>query len=240
MAWQSGITAKPLDLAKKSKKSKQKRIPILGFVAFGLLCLALAYGGWHIFQNRYAIRGIDVSRYQGEIEWEKLDQSEVSFAFVKATEGTTLVDPKYVANRKGAKAAKIPMGAYHFFLPAISGKAQAQHFLKHYKPEKGDLPPVLDLEETNDQSAAKIRTEALIWLQTVEKAIGRKPIVYTLPHFASSYLDSKLSEYPLWVVDLNWFTPSESLGWKSWTFWQYKHTGRLDGIVGDQKTDDDI
>jgi lysozyme len=124
-------------------------------------------------------------------------------------------------------------GAYHFFRPGVDGKTQALNFLANYHPKPGDLPPVLDIEETDGQSATEIRKEAKAWLRTVEQSIGAKPIVYTLPHFANSYLDGELSQYKLWVVDLGWFWPAKSKGWDAWTFWQYKHTGRLEGISGD-------
>ncbi len=218
-------------MAKKRKKSKKGSF--WGFVALGFLLLILGFGGWKVFQNRYAIRGIDVSHYQGEIKWEKVKKADVAFAFVKATEGISLVDAQYERNRAQTTEIKLPFGAYHFFRPSLSGKQQAKHFLKTYKPLKGDLPPVLDLEETDGQSAKKIRKEALAWLKAVEKSTGVKPIVYTLPHFASSYLNGALSEYPLWVVDLGWREPADSKGWKSWTFWQHKHTGRVSGIKGD-------
>ncbi|HEX2898860.1 MAG TPA: glycoside hydrolase family 25 protein [Bacteroidia bacterium] len=200
--------------------------------AFALLA-SMAAGGWWLWKNRYPIKGIDVSRYQGKIDWRKVKAAGYRFAFIKATEGTDYVDPYFAVNWDEAGDKGVVRGAYHFFRPGQDGKAQAEHFLKHLQVRKGDLPPVLDLEVTDDATAAAIRREALEWLQTVENATGMKPIVYTLPHFADSYLDSKLARYPLWVVDLTLFRPSASLGWPNWTFWQHSHRGRVDGIAGD-------
>lgn len=197
----------------------------------------IGYGGWLLWQNRYPIRGIDVSRYQGQIDWGKVKSAGIRFAFIKATEGTNFVDPYYAVNWDGAADHKVVRGAYHFFRPAQDGKAQAEHFLKRLHLSEGDLPPVLDLEVTDDVTAQAIRREALEWLETVEKATGMTPIVYTLPHYANSYLEGKLSKYPLWVVDLTFLWPSAAQGWSGWTFWQRSHHGSVDGIPGDVDLD---
>jgi lysozyme len=198
-----------------------------------LVFAGIAAGGYWLWSNRFSIKGIDVSRYQGNINWTQVKQAGIRFAFIKATEGTDYVDPNFAANWREAKEKGVARGAYHFFRPAQDGKTQAEHFLKHLDFAKGDLPPVLDLEVTDDVNATAIRREALEWLETVEKATGKRPLVYTLPHYARSYLDGKLAKYPLWVVDLTFLWPSESPGWESWTFWQHSHRGRIKGIEGD-------
>lgn len=203
-----------------------------------LLLAGLGAGGWWWMHNRFAVRGIDISHYQGTIDWAAVRRDGIDFAFIKATEGTTNVDEQFTTNWHGAKEAGLARGAYHFFRPTLDGKAQAQHFLAHVKYTKGDLPPVLDLEVTDDATAAAIRREALAWCTTVEAAWGVKPIIYTLPHYADSYLDSKLAAYPLWVVDLDlWLWPSESEGWPNWTFWQHSHHGSVSGIQGEVDLD---
>ncbi len=200
-----------------------------------LLFLAgLGFVGWWWMRNRFEIKGMDISRYQGDIDWARVGAQGIDFAFIKATEGTTIVDPKFTANWKGASGAKVARGAYHFFRPTLDGKAQAAHFLAHVDYVKGDLPPVLDLEVTDDATASVIRREALAWCTAVEAAWHVRPIVYTLPHFAASYLEGKLKRYPLWVVDLGWnIWPSDALGWPKWTFWQHSHHGSIAGIQGD-------
>jgi lysozyme len=199
-----------------------------------ILIAGLGVAGWWWMHNRFAVQGIDISHYQGEIHWEAVRDDGVAFAFIKATEGTTLVDDRFAANWRGAGEAGIARGAYHFFRPTLGGAAQAQHFLAHVRYQKGDLPPVLDLEVTDDATAGAIQREALAWCEAVEQAWGVRPIVYTLPHYADSYLDSKFARYPLWIVDLGlrlW--PSTSKGWPKWTFWQHSHRGSIDGIAGD-------
>lgn len=206
-----------------------------GTIIVSLLLLGgVAAAGWWWWQNLFPIKGIDVSRYQTQINWDQVKRSGIRFAFIKATEGIEMVDPYFGVNWDEAKEIGIARGAYHFFKPAMDGTTQANHFLKHLHLENGDLPPVLDLEAIDNVGAVAIRREALEWLQTVEEATGMKPIVYTLPHYAKNFLDGKLSRYPLWVVDLGlWPWPSESPGWKKWTFWQHSHHGSLSGIDGD-------
>jgi lysozyme len=199
-----------------------------------LLVLAgIGAGGWWLWKNRFSIKGIDVSRYQGTIDWKKVKADGIRFAFIKATEGTTLVDPYFSVNWEGAEAHGVVRGAYHFFRPGLDGTVQAEHFLQRIQWAKGDLPPVLDLEVTDGVGAEVIRREALEWLTLVEKRTGRKPIVYTLPHYAKSYLNGKFGRFPLWVVDLNPFFPRGHDNWKTWTFWQHSHHGSVDGIEGE-------
>ncbi len=199
-----------------------------------VLLAGLGFGGLWWMRNRFEVKGIDISHYQGTIDWSELSQQDIDFVFVKATEGTSLVDAQFDAHWAGAKEAGIARGAYHFFHPDLDGAAQAEHFLSHVDYEKGDLPPVLDLELTDEASAARIQRESLEWCKAVEAAWGVKPIVYTLPHYANSYLDSKLKRYPLWVVDVAWLPwPRDAEGWPKWTFWQRSHHGSMPGIEGD-------
>lgn len=195
--------------------------------------MLLVYGAWHLIKNRYSVHGIDVSHYQGEIDWKQVRGDGIAFAYIKATEGRGIVDAEYLENIDAARKTGIATGAYHFFRADVSGKSQAEHFLKYYQAKKGDLPPMLDMETIDAQSAANIRKEAIIWLEIVKAKTGMKPFIYTLPHYANSYLQGKLSDYPLWVCDLDWFAPEACTGWKAWTFWQYKHTGSVAGINGD-------
>ncbi|MFN8398106.1 MAG: GH25 family lysozyme [Bacteroidia bacterium] len=206
--------------------------------AFGwLIALLILAGvgavGWWFWDNRFPIRGIDVSHYQGEIDWARVKADGIRFAFVKATEGVNNVDSTFAANMKGAKAAGVKRGAYHFFHPNLDGSEQAKHFLSQYTFKKGDLAPVLDLEVTDNVTATAIRREALEWLEAVESATGKRPIIYTLPHYARSYLDASFSKYPLWVVDLNPFLVRSTSHWTGWQFWQHNHHGGVDGIEGD-------
>ena len=204
-----------------------------------VLLAGLGFAGWWWLQHRFEVNGIDVSHYQGEIDWPSVKAAGIEFAFIKATEGIDNVDERFAENWEGASDANIAHGAYHFFHANLSGAAQAEHFLSHVTRHPGDLPPVLDLEITDNMTAATIRKEALVWCQAVEKAWEVKPIIYTLPHYANNCLDGKLSRYPLWVVDLGLISiwPADCEGWKQWKFWQHSHHGAVPGIDGEVDLD---
>ena len=151
------------------------------------------------------VKGIDVSQWQGKVRWEVVKHSGISFGYAKATGGITCTDPEFVNNWNGMREAGMPRGAYHFFYAHDAPQKQAENFIgalqkNTVKPD--DLPPVLDLEITDKMSKAQIAERAFVWLQVVEKALGKKPILYTDPGFANEYLtDPKFADYRLWVAD---------------------------------------
>lgn len=182
---------------------------------------------------RYSIHGIDVSRYQQAISWEtvtamKVQDIRLSFAFIKATEGNSRVDPFFKRNWKKAKNAGIVRGAYHFFLPSKDGKKQAQNFIKNVTLQSGDLPPVLDIEVSNGVPAERLRKELAVWLTTLETHYGIKPIIYTNVHFYQRYLQGYFDEYPLWVA--HYLEACKPRIERDWVFWQHSEQGRVNGI----------
>lgn len=180
-----------------------------------------------------SIRGIDVSDYQPDVDWQAVARGGILFSFVKATEGATFVAQTFARNWSAMKAAGIQRGAYHFFRPASSVQAQIDLFLKTVKLEPGDLPAVLDIETTGGLSAAELCDRAAIWLAAVEKATQMRPIIYTYPGFWDQLATARFADYPLWIAH---YTSAEQPwipgGWKSWTFWQYTDTGSISGVSG--------
>ncbi len=180
-----------------------------------------------------SIRGIDVSDYQSNINWQAVAQGGILFGFVKATEGGTLVSQTFARNWSAMKAVGIQRGAYHFFRPASDVQGQIDLFLKTVKLEPGDLPAVLDLETTGGLSTGELCDRAAIWLAAVEKATLMRPIIYTYPGFWDKLGTTRFADYPLWIAH---YTSAEQPwtpgGWKSWTFWQYSDTGSTSGIPG--------
>jgi lysozyme len=182
---------------------------------------------------RYSIHGIDVSRYQQIISWESVKEMQVSnirltFAFIKATEGNGNVDPFFKRNWRKAKDAGIVRGAYHFFICSKDGKKQAQNFIKRVTLESGDLPPVLDVEQTNGASETTIRKRVRDWLVTMEEYYGAKPIIYTNVYFYERYLQGHFDDYPLWVA--HYLEAHQPRIKRDWAFWQHSEQGRVDGI----------
>lgn len=185
------------------------------------------------------LKGIDVSYYQKTIDWTKVKAAGMEFAFIKATEGTTLTDLKFQQNWANAKKAGITRGAYHFFRAKSSLQGQIDNFLKALpKLETGDLPPVLDVEIPEQWSHLTVekRMELILgWTSAVEQALGLAPILYLSASFAGDVLksDSRLAQFPLWVAHYsNGTRPRVPKPWTRYTFWQYTDKGSVAGISG--------
>ena len=175
-------------------------------------------------------RGIDVSHYQGTVYWPGVFAAGIQFAFAKATEGLTWVDPQLATNWPAMKAAGLLRGAYHFYEPADDPASQAQHFLSTVKLEPGDLPAVLDVEINGGVSDGQLWSGVSTWLQVVQAATGRQPIVYTAPGFWNGNSpDLALTCHPLWLADYA-SEPTLPKGWSTWQFWQHSQTGTVPGV----------
>ncbi len=183
--------------------------------------------------KKHNIHGIDVSYYQGKIDWQKVkameeDEVRVSFAFIKATEGLLSVDPYFQRNWREAPKAGIKVGAYHFFRPKRSGLWQANFFLQTISIEKGDLPPVVDIESLDGVSAEEMRKELNAFIIQVEKRTKVRPIIYSGLKFYKDYLMGFYDDYPFWVA--HYHQPKLKLADKSWKFWQHSDRARINGI----------
>jgi lysozyme len=181
--------------------------------------------------------GIDVSHWQGTIDWGAARADGVEFAFIKATEGGDYTDPRFAANWAGARQAGVVRGAYHFFRPQTDAMAQAAHFLRTVTLAPGDLPPVLDVEVTDGRAADAIAAGVRTWLAEVERVTGRRPILYTRASFWTAQMGGGFNAYPLWVAHYGVSSPSIPAGWSGWTFWQHSDAGRVSGIGGDVDLD---
>jgi GH25 family lysozyme M1 (1,4-beta-N-acetylmuramidase) len=181
--------------------------------------------------------GIDVSHWQGTINWSQVKADGVAFAFMKATESTTYADPTMKTNFAGAQSVGIYRGAYHFARPkAATAIPQAKYFVSKVGSFSGAgvLPPVLDLESAGGMSVSGLRTWTSNFLTTVEDLTGRRPIIYVSPAFWEHYLGNStaFTRYPLWIAHYGVTSPRVPGGWSKWTFWQRTSTGRVDGIAG--------
>jgi lysozyme len=186
-------------------------------------------------------KGVDVSHYQGTINWANVHAAGIGFAFMKATENVDFVDPTYATNWAAAGQNGVVRGAYHFFRPAVDAVAQADYFLQHAgAPAAGDLPLTLDLEVTDGLGGAAVAQAALAFLARVEEQTGRTPIVYTSPSFFTSTLGSPsgFERYVLWIA--NWGVTCPNVpapAWNDWVFWQDADNGTVNGIPGAVDTD---
>ena len=176
------------------------------------------------------LSGIDVSKWQGTVDWKSVQQAGIAFAFARATYGSSEVDSCFNENWQGMKEAGIIRGAYHFFLAADDAAQQADFFIRTVGSlDPDDLPPVIDVEAAggvNSDLAASVQT----WLTTVEQGLGRRPIIYTAPSFWNENLTGGFGDYALWVAEYGVTSPRPVNGWANWTFWQYSSTGKVEGV----------
>jgi lysozyme len=178
----------------------------------------------------YEIHGIDVSRYQEKINWQEIsnfksgkDSLGITFAFVKATEGQSLLDIYFYYNWAETRKYNIIRGAYHYYKPNVNSSKQAAQFIKHVKLQTGDLPPVLDIEEIGKYGGANMKKGIKNWLRLVEKHYGVKPIIYTNASFYKQYLSGKeFQNYRFWIAHYTKTTPNVN---NNWIFWQYSDKG---------------
>lgn len=184
--------------------------------------------------SNFPIHGIDVSKYQNDIDWDEVksmqvDKVQINFAFIKATEGLGNVDRYFTRNWGKAQQANMIRGAYHFFLATKSGRAQAQKFINVVELETGDLPPVLDVEQTYGVPADKLRKNIKEFLETVELYYGVKPIIYTNVDFYNHFLKGDFDKYRLWVA--HYLQKDRPRITREWLFWQHSELGRVNGIL---------
>lgn len=178
------------------------------------------------------VRGIDASHHQGAIEWQSVADDGISFAYLKATEGTSYTDPTFAGHRAEAQGVGLKVGGYHYFQLCSPGVDQAVHFASVLGDLDGDdLPPAVDLELAGSCSVPPARdvllAEVRAFLEQVEAATEREPVVYLYPELEEEYgVAGALSDYRQWVRSLDG-RPS-----REWWIWQQTDSGSVDGIAG--------
>jgi GH25 family lysozyme M1 (1,4-beta-N-acetylmuramidase) len=186
------------------------------------------------------VKGIDVSYYQGSINWTSVKNDGVVYAFIRTSDGT-YHDPNFDTYWSGSRAAGIKHGAYHFFRPEDDPITQADYLLSKIggSLKADDLPPVLDVEVADGISAANIAAGVKRWSDHVEAAIGRKPIIYTGMYFwRDSVGNPDMHSDPLWHAQYTTAScPDIASTWPTWTLWQYTSTGAIAGISGSVDVD---
>jgi lysozyme len=193
------------------------------------------------FLDTDAVRGIDVSHFQGQINWAQVAAAGIQFCYVKATDGIAFSDVRFQANFGGSKAAGLRTGAYHFLRAGSDAEKQAESFL-HLVPtlDQGDLPPALDIEIADGTSGNAILDAAQVWLEAVENVLQRRPLIYTIASFWNSTLagSTRFEDYFLWIADYGARTaPRLPTGRTTYEIWQFSQTGSVPGIAGNVDLD---
>lgn len=225
-------------------KTKTKRLLLCAGVLLlaAALCAVLFLAGVLRLNtpsaSRYPVRGVDVSEYQGVVDWPTIEAQGIRFAFIRATEGSGYVDAAFAANWQAIAQTGILPGAYHFFSFDSPAETQAANFIAAVPPSAAMLPPVVDVElyaahKQTPPDADAVRAGLGAMLALLEEHYGAKPILYATQKAYALYLEGHFPNNPIWIRDV-YFTPSLA-GGRAWSFWQYSDKGRLDGYSGEEK-----
>ena len=180
--------------------------------------------------------GIDVSHFQGKVDWAVVEKAGIGFAFAKATQGAKFVDPRFAENWKALGNTKIARGAYHFLEPDVDGTVQAKHFLANVKLAPGDLLPVVDVEK----KGPKLFEVLSAYLAEVKAQLGIDAIIYVSPAFWNEHLAAQVTSpwpNPLWIAEYGVKEPKPTTNIGPWVIWQYDRKGRVPGVEGNVDRD---
>ncbi len=182
---------------------------------------------------RTSIEGIDVSHYQGRINWDAVAGSGgIAYVYMKATEGATLVDDTYEYNLKEARRVGLKVGSYHFYRPNTDWKQQLKNLTAVVKPEEQDLLPIIDIEQRGRGSREHFIKNLKAFIAQVTKVYGRKPLLYTFQNFYNKHLVGEFEDYPWMIARYREDEPTLNDG-KDYVIWQYTSSGRIPGVNGD-------
>ena len=231
------------------KKSNDKFVRIIVQAVVALSFVSLAYFFFHKlypadnadwgpedFGNKYEVRGIDLSHHNEKVNWNIVRERNISFAYLKVTEGSSLCDREYRQNYRRAKANNIHVGTYHFFSFRTPGNEQAKHFIEEAVCKKGDMVPAIDVEHSpgNKYSSkkevrSKVVEELKVFEQKIRNHYGCYPLIYTNKECYELYIKDNFSKNPIWICDLK-DEPDRKID--NWVIWQFSHKGKLTGTAG--------
>ena len=221
------------------------------FSSIFLIVIAVVAAGFYemvhnkiIFINDWivkedAVRGVDISSYQVDVDMNKLKEQNIKFIYIKATEGSSHVDEYFARNWQNAKEAEMPAGAYHFFSYDSPGRTQAENYIQTIGESlRGNLLPVVDVElyGNHEQSLPikdKVVAELKSFADAIEEQYNTKPMIYARRDMYDRYLSTDFADYPRWVRDV--YKPASIDNGDDWLIWQYKDRGLLEGYSGGEK-----
>lgn len=187
--------------------------------------------------KHHAVHGVDVSRWQGNIDWQTLRSQGANFAYIKATDGGDHLDPMFRTNWDRAKEAGVKRGAYHFFYWCRVASEQADWFIRNVPRDPDALPPVIDVEYNGESSCRfrlspeKAREKMQVFMDRLERHYGKRPVIYTAPDFYKDNLRGHFLDYPFWLRSVA-AHPSKVYPGRKWVFWQYSGSGLSQGVNG--------
>jgi lysozyme len=189
--------------------------------------------------HKHQVHGIDVSRWNGDIDWQRVKRSGVDFVFIKATEGKDRIDPRFNEYWRGAHNAGLAYSPYHFYYLCSTPEQQADWFIANVPREAVKLPPVLDAEWNRESKTcsrhpdpATVRDELKRFMDKLEAYYGKRPIIYTSVDFHRDNLAGYFTDHHFWVRSVA-AHPTKTYTDRRWAFWQYTSTGVVPGMKGE-------
>ena len=226
------------------KKNKKILITVLIITLILFVIFLLMVNGYiiptKIEAEKFEVKGIDVSEYQGEVDWDKIKEQNIDFAFIKATEGSKGKDDSFDKNYEKLKNMDMLLGLYHFFSFESLGEEQADNYIKvvgNIKNDESLILPIIDIEYYSYYKKAKpdkewVTKELQKMLDKLEKTYRVKPIIYTTMEFYQEYIEGEFLEYDIWIRNI---LTKPDLENREWKFWQYTGRGKLEGYNGEEK-----
>lgn len=185
--------------------------------------------------KKYVIKGIDISHHQPVLNWNMVNNQNITFAYIKATEGITLKDRNYKTNYDTSRETNIHIGSYHFYIFGLSGSEQARNFINTAKCQTGDMIPAIDVEHsksnpysTDSTFSASTRNELITLEKELYDYYGVHPVIYTNKDCYKLYVKNLFPDNIIWICDL-YNEPSDDI--KNWRLWQFSHEGKLPGVT---------
>jgi len=225
----------------KTRKSKIILLTAITVFLIGIVVASLVFFGVIHLNNPdsddYPVVGVDLSSYQGDVDWSVLSRQDIRFAFIKATEGSSFVDPKFNQNWTSAAETELRIGAYHFFSFESSGEKQAELFCNTVNIVDNMLPPVIDVEyygcfrSEKDIDVAAIKKELRTLVTILNDAYGMKPIIYADNATYETIIRDDFADCDLWFRSVYFHVPSDI----PWRFWQYSNRHVLKGYNGTER-----
>ena len=228
------------------QRTKMRLRLYLRILVVSLITLSLTVGtGFYLYLNgllipndpKYCrIRGVDVSSWQGIINWDEL-ATQTDFVYIKATEGSGLVDPRFEYNLSGASSTKLRVGCYLFFSFESKGETQAKNFIRYVPKYDNMLPPAVDIEfyggnEADPPSREEVTYELSILLDELKYYYKMRPVIYATKSSYEHYISGTFDEYDIWIRDI--LCEPELPDGRESRFWQYSDKGKLRGYSGDE------
>jgi lysozyme len=223
-------------------RTRHKHLALLALLAIGAAVPAVVMcrrGGEQagvgplLCQPGPTVPGIDVSHHQPEIAWTRVREAGMRFALVRVSDGVTVADTSFAKNWRGAKHAGLLRGGYQYFRPDQNALAQADLMINALTRDRGELPPIIDVEIDGGKSPAQLATAIQTWVDRVRDKLGVEPIVYTGPDFwRERARGADFAAQPLWLAHYTRACPTVPVPWTKWTLWQHTDNGRVPGVEG--------